>query len=108
MHKFRWSLLLLLLVHLGLSAETLKDPTAPFFKRVDEGKDEDRDNTKVQGIIITRTKRLALINGKYLTVGDWAGFGGRLVAILKDRVVLRKNGKMKVHFLVKKEIRKSR
>ena len=55
----------------------------------------------IKGIFISKSKRLALVDNKYLTDGDTTA-AGKIVAILKDRIVI-KNGKlMKVIFVKEK------
>lgn len=100
----RWVLIGITLLWLFgyVHASNLRDPTKPLTPVAE--KEDDSGKTKVDGIVLSRTKRLAIINGKFMVVGDRLP-EGELVAILRDRVVLRKNGEMKVYFLVKKKIR---
>ena len=59
----------------------------------------------IQGIFISKGKRLALIDKKYYVVGDMTS-QGLLVAILKDHVVIKQLKNLKTHFITQLDIRK--
>ena len=67
------------------------------------------DNTEVdiQGLFISKSKRIALIDNKFYVVGDMTNIG-QLVAVFKDRVVIRQNDDMRVFFMSKQNIRQDK
>ena len=77
------------------------DPTAPM-----GGGGTGASPYKIEGIFITASKRLVLISGRYYIVGDVVN-GGKIVAILKDRIVVATAQGKRVYPLTLK-IRKSR
>lgn len=86
-------LLFFMLTTTSFSAVT-RDPTVPM-------NGGGNSALSLEGTFITKSKRMALIGGHYYVIGDNVG-GGELVAILSDRVVIKKEDGMKVYQLVKK------
>lgn len=89
-----------LLIFAWLGAYAEHDPTSPV-----SGSDSSSPY-KIEGIFVTSSKRLVLISGHYYVVGDEVN-GGKIVAILKDRIVVETAQGKKVYPLTLK-IRKSR
>lgn len=54
----------------------------------------------VEGIYISRSRRAALINGRYYVVEDMIPGRGELVAILKDRVVINEETGFEIYQMV--------
>ncbi len=50
---------------------------------------------KLEGVVISKSKRIAMIGGQFFAVGEPTPLG-RLVAVFKDRIVVENNGDMRV------------
>lgn len=64
--------------------------------------DETQEGFCIQKILITKSKRIAKINGIFYAVGDMTA-EGELVAVFKDRIVLLTDGQMRVVFMQTKK-----
>lgn len=85
----------------------LRDPTRPIAYDSGElttGAELGINGFKVEGLFISKSKRVALINGAFLVVGDMTS-KGKLVAIFKDRVVLKEGEIMQVVFMINQKVR---
>jgi hypothetical protein len=87
--------LMVVIVLMGTLAGIKRDPTRPMQGKATGG------ILKVEGTFITRTKRMALISGRYYVLGDKVG-DGVLVGILSDRIVIKNEDGMQVYQLIKK------
>lgn len=93
-------------VTIGLPGLALaeRDPTQPL-NYSGAGERSTQPGLLVQGIFISPSKRIALIDGHFLVVGDKTRLG-ILVAILKDRVVIKQNNVPQVFFMANVDVRK--
>lgn len=108
-----WLMMLLcLMVASNGGAQSLRDPTMPI-ERLQARSLEDSDGSNVdagtkhitvQGLFISKSKRVALINGKLYVIGDYIN-AAKLVAIFKDRIVIKQGQNMKVVFFIPNEVR---
>lgn len=91
------ALLLLIVVALsgGLYANASKKRYSPYYKMQQER------GIKVEGIYISKSRRVALINGTYYIVEDIIPGRGELVAILKDRIVIDEETGLEVYQMLK-------
>ncbi len=81
-------------------APTLRDPTQPAiteFVETDKTKQKE-DEYVLQSIIISPTRRVALINDNYVSVGDHIG-EDKVVAIRTNSVVLSRPGQKRTIYL---------
>lgn len=109
----RYLLIILFFISLALNAE-VRDPTRPIEQvsdnktrtKMDKSEKFEKDELKIQGLFLSKSKRIALINDKFLAVGDVIE-QGELVAIFKDRVVMKQEGNMRVFFMINQEVRKN-
>jgi hypothetical protein len=72
------------------------DPTRPsdYEAPVQDDEDKKKTATKLQSVLISEKRRLAIINGQYYVVGDKVA-GGVLISIEADGVKIRvKNNKI--------------
>jgi len=94
---------ILALICLGVCATGFaqRDPTAPMSSSGNSG-----SPYKIEGIFITNSKRMVLMGGKYLIVGDKVN-GGKIIAILKDRIVI-ETGRGKKVYPFTRNIRKTK
>jgi MSHA biogenesis protein MshK len=74
----------------GLAAEPLRDPTRPYTPA--ERARESTPRFVVNAIIVSPERRVAILNGRRLTVGDSLD-GATVIAIEKDQLVLEIGGK---------------
>lgn len=112
----RYLLIILFFISLALNAE-VRDPTRPIeqvsdnntrtkMDKSEKSEKSEKDELKIQGLFLSKSKRVALINDKFLAVGDVIE-QGELVAIFKDRVVMKQEGNMRVFFMINQEVRKN-
>lgn len=94
-------LLGLICLSVCFSGAAQRDPTAPMSSSGASG-----SPYKIEGIFITNSKRMVLIGGKYLIVGDMVN-GGKIIAILKDRIVI-ESGRGKKVYPFTRNIRKTK
>ena len=89
------------------SAEAkLRDPTQPLeYNHQQQEDSSDKSELEIQGLFVSKSKRIALINEQFYAVGDETS-QGKLVAVFKDRVVVLQGKAMKVIFMIKQKVRK--
>lgn len=95
MNQFIRRLMLLLMLVLAASAYSGKPFSAYYYLQKERG-------VRVDGIYISRTRRVAKINGQFYVLGDVIPKRGLLVAILKDRVVIDEETGLEVYQMLKK------
>lgn len=85
-----------------------RDPTRPsqYTSNVSEANKSatPRVGYNLQSVIIGKTRRLALINDKFVTVGDVIG-NAKVIAISRNTVVLSESGKKVTIYLFERGIR---
>lgn len=86
-------------------SSTGRDPTRPSnYTEVDGDNISQTESYNLQSIMINETRRVALINGRYVKVGDEVG-NAKVVAIEKNKVVLSVSGQTKIIKLFDSNIR---
>ena len=85
----------------------LRDPTEPPMGVDITVKSNAKKGVVVTSIIISPTRRLALINGKYLKAGDLVA-GNKVVSIRREYVLLSYSGKKFKVYVIKNEVHKKR
>ncbi|WP_133129855.1 hypothetical protein [Legionella yabuuchiae] len=104
---FKFCLILLFpLLSGGISAaqDQWRDPTRPSLYRALEPKGAKKNQTyNLQSIIIGKSRRMALINDKFVTVGDRVG-DAKVVAIERNSVVLSESGRRLTIYLFDRSI----
>lgn len=77
----------------------IRDPTRPLIVEVVEAdKKIEQERLVLQSIIISPTRRIALINDEYVKVGDYIGLY-KINSIEKNSVVLTQPGQKKIIYL---------
>ena len=84
--------LLLLIAASGLQAEPLRDPTRPPQSLTVPARVETTSKWQVSSILISADRRVAMVNGRAVQVGDRVS-GARVLAIAADSVRLRNEKK---------------
>ena len=82
------ALLSLCLINVGFA---LHDPTMPFNYKA-KGKKAITGRLLVSSVLISKHRRLAMVDGKYYTVGDLIS-GAKILAIEPDRVIFMRRDK---------------
>lgn len=82
--------MLALVANLSLGAELLRDPTRPYTARQPSAATAPR--FVVNAIIISPERRVAIVNGRRVNVGDSIG-NATVVAIEKEEMILEVDGK---------------
>lgn len=97
--------LLMSAIHQVCAAIQLRDPTLPLARKdyIDLDKSA-RVELKIQGLFISKAKRVALIDDKFYIIGDNTK-AGEIVAIFKDRIVVKQGEKMRVIFMTALKVR---
>lgn len=82
--------LLVVVANLCLGADLMRDPTRPYTAR--ELTAATAPRFVVNAIIISSERRVAIVNGRRVGVGDRVG-NATVIAIEKERMILELNGK---------------
>ena len=95
MHKrstlqFVVGILLVVVANLCLGADLMRDPTRPYSAR--ELTAATAPRFVVNAIIISPERRVAIVNGRRVNVGDSVG-NATVIAIEKEKMILELNGK---------------
>lgn len=97
-------MLFLFMINVCFANNSLRDPTIPIDNVSAKDHGNEQINLKIQGLFVSKSKRIALIDDKFYVVGDLTKVG-ELVAILKDRVVVKQGDIMNVIFMSKQKVR---
>ncbi len=82
--------LLVVVANLCLGADLIRDPTRPYTARELTAATSPR--FVVNAIIISPERRVAIVNGRRVSVGDSVG-NATVIAIEKEKMILELNGK---------------
>lgn len=104
--------LAMLLSNIGFAKASLRDPILPLTRpsleqKLQPEKNNDEASLKIQGLFISKSKRVALIEDQFYAVGDMTR-QGPLVAIFKDRIVINQGGEMQVIFMSNEKVRQDK
>jgi len=87
------------LLMITISTYALRDPTRPPDYSHISGEKISSDELTLNGIIYSRNRAFAIINGQRLKIGDMIS-GSKLIKIEKTTVDIERNGKIKTLMLI--------
>ncbi|GGI85112.1 hypothetical protein [Legionella impletisoli] len=89
---------------INAATEQLRDPTRPsLYRNLEPKGDKKNQSYNLQSVIIGKSRRMALINDKFVTVGDVVG-DAKVVAIERNSVVLSESGRRLTIYLFDRSI----
>jgi MSHA biogenesis protein MshK len=86
-------------------ASPLRDPTEPPIGISIVDSKEGHEGIVINSIIVSRARRIALINGEYVKAGDMIG-GKKVISIRRNYVLFSQNGKKFKVYLIEGDVRK--
>lgn len=90
-------------VYSGISIAELKDPTAPVYYQSETNRDnhpDQQENLVLSAIWVSKKNKRAIINGLTVRQGEQFLTDIKLIKILKDSVLIQKNGRTRQLFLL--------
>jgi hypothetical protein len=84
--------------------QAFNDPTQPSYYEAPKAKKKVKQHWVLQSVLVSKQRRLAVINGKYYAVGDVIG-RGTVHSIVSDAVTIKNGNKLVRLPLIKTKVR---